>query len=425
MQNVVCVGGQWGDEGKGKIVDLLAKDCDVIVRFQGGNNAGHTLHAEGKKIVLHLIPSGALHDGKQCVIGNGVVVDPFELVNEVELLQESGFLKHEQALCISPTCHVILPLHRMLDKAREDSKGKDKIGTTLRGIGPAYENKIARRGLLMYELLDEQALAKKVRSVAKRSNRYFSAKSVSCVGDSEIETMCSDLLAIGQRLKPFISNVHENLHEAISSGKRILFEGAQGALLDLDHGTYPFVTSSNCVAGHAAAGSGVGPKHLGKVVMVAKAYLTRVGAGPFPTELKDDMGSLLREKGAEFGATTGRPRRCGWLDLVALKHAVQIHGADEIALTKLDVLSGFDNIQLCTAYEVNGKKVKNFPWNAKELENAVPVYEEHEGFGKLSGQTLADLPAAAANYVKAIEAYVGIPCSIIGTGPKREEVLVS
>lgn len=422
MENIVCVGGQWGDEGKGKIVDMLASDCDVIVRFQGGNNAGHTLYANGKKVVLHLIPSGALHNEKTCVIGNGVVVDPFVLTDEIEALQKRGYLNHPNSLWISPTCHLILPVHKLLDRVREDAKGDAKIGTTLRGIGPAYEAKIGRRGLMMYQIQNRKQIQKKMGHLIKRANRHFSALGSDAITDEECAAMVDKLMVIGQKLEPFICDVSDNLEAAIRNGKKVLFEGAQGALLDIDHGTYPFVTSSNCVAGHASAGSGVGHKHLGKVVMVAKAYLTRVGSGPFPTELNDHDGEMLREKGNEFGATTGRPRRCGWLDMVALKHALWVHGADEIALTKVDVLAGFSELKLCVAYEINGKRVDRFPWDPSDLAIAKPIYESVTGFSQLKDPTNGSLSSLAAAYIRKIEAICDTKCTLIGTGPNREDV---
>ena len=423
MENIVCVGGQWGDEGKGKIVDMLASDCDIIVRFQGGNNAGHTLYSNGQKVVLHLIPSGALHEGKTCVIGNGVVVDPFVLAEEIEELQSKGYLNHPDALWISPTCHLILPIHKLLDQVRENANGDSKIGTTLRGIGPAYEAKIGRRGLMMYQISNRSQIFEKVSQLAARANRHFAALGANPITDDECDAMVERLLAIGHQLKPFVCNVSHKLESAIRAEKKVLFEGAQGALLDIDHGTYPFVTSSNCVAGHAAAGAGVGHKHLGKVIMVAKAYLTRVGSGPFPTELSDANGQMLREKGGEFGATTGRPRRCGWLDLVALKHALWVHGADQIALTKVDVLAGFSELKLCVAYEIDGLRIERFPWDPKDLAKAKPIYETLTGFSQLTGPADGALSPQAKSYISRIESATGVPCSLIGTGPNRHDIL--
>lgn len=425
MANVVCVGGQWGDEGKGRIVDILSRDCDIVVRFQGGNNAGHTLVVDGVRTVLHLIPSGILHKDKVCVIGPGVVIDPEVLLQEIETLVARGLLENNKRLILSPMAHLIFPFHKRIDLAREKTRGTRKIGTTGRGIGPCYEDKIARRGIRLFEIFDKKRLAQRLRDAVISVNAFLSAVDCETFTGQDIEEMIERTSQHAQKLKPFVSDVHAYLQKAKSEGKSILFEGAQGALLDVDHGTYPYVTSSNCVAGHAAAGSGFGGARDACVMMVAKFYVTRVGSGPFPTELDDEVGAELASKGSEFGATTGRPRRCGWLDLVALKYACEINGTTSLAMTKLDILSGFKAVKACTSYEIDGKQVNQFPWDPDELARAKPVYTEFEGFDGVQGcTTRGDLPAGAEKYIKFIEAFCGVPIQVIGTGPQRgQEIL--
>lgn len=421
MSVVICVGGQWGDEGKGKIVDLLGKVSDVVVRFQGGNNAGHTLVVDNIKTVLHLIPSGILHEQTTCVIGNGVVIDPEILLGEINMLVDNKIIKNKSQLAISPTCHIIFPFHKLLDLAREKSLKDKPIGTTGRGIGPAYEDKVGRRGIRLFELVDENKIGSRVKQLAFWANNVLAALGEKTQSEDEIERMVKNTIDFGRKLNPFMRDTQEIIFNAFKDKQKILYEGAQGALLDLDQGTYPYVTSSNCVAGHAIAGGGVGFFSDCKVLMVAKAYTTRVGQGPFPSELGNSTGDWLRKKGSEFGTTTGRPRRCGWLDLVALRYAAKVHGATGLAITKLDVLAGMDNLQLCTAYEIDGRRTENFLWNVNDLEKVKPIYEEMQGFGELAlqGQTLNDLPIQAQKYLNKIADYTQIPISMVSLGPQR------
>ncbi len=417
MSSLVCVGGQWGDEGKGKIIDALSANSDVVVRFQGGNNAGHTLVVGGQKFVLHLIPSGILHAQNRCVIGNGVVIDPEVLLQEIELLKKRGFLKDASQLMLSPHAHVIMPFHKRLDVAREKASGTRKIGTTGRGIGPAYEDKVARRGIRLFEILDR-------RRITTRLTDGFAHAGV--VREEELPGMIDAVYRYGEHLKPYVADTGEFVSDALESGRRVLFEGAQGAMLDVDHGTYPYVTSSNCVAGQACIGSGVGPRHIRNVLMVAKAYTTRVGEGPFPTELHDTAGDELRHKGGEFGATTGRPRRCGWLDLVQLRHAVRIHGATELAITKLDILAGFEKLRVCVGYEIDGQTRRSFPWDEEEVARVKPVYEEHPGFTELpaTAKSLRDLPSEAQRYIEMIADQLKVPIGIVSIGPARGQEMI-
>lgn len=421
MSTLVCVGGQWGDEGKGKMVDILSERCDVVVRFQGGNNAGHTLVVDGVRTVLHLIPSGVLHPNAVCVIGNGVVVDPEVLLQEIDMLQARGLMKRSEQLLLSPQAHVILPYHKRLDLAREKTRGTHQIGTTGRGIGPAYEDKVGRRGIRLFELLKPEQIRERIRTSVIYVNTLLDALGAQVYQGHEIEDMIDRAVAHGERLRPFIRNSQDYVFEAVASGKHVLFEGAQGALLDVDHGTYPFVTSSNCVAGHAMAGSGLGYSPHHQIMVVAKAYATRVGSGPFPTELHDEQGALLRKLGDEFGATTGRPRRCGWLDLVALRYACRIHGATTLAITKLDILAGMEKLKVCVAYEIDGKRSKSFPWDVEDFERVTPIYEEYPGFGSLpeKGQSLDDLPKEARDYLAMISDYTGVKIGVVSLGPQR------
>ena len=422
-KNVVVLGTQWGDEGKGKIVDLLTDQASAVVRFQGGHNAGHTLVIEGEKTVLHLIPSGVLREHIQCLIGNGVVLAPDALLKEIAELEAKGVPVRER-LKISPACPLILPYHIALDQAREAKRGNAKIGTTGRGIGPAYEDKAARRGLRLGDLRDKARFASKLKEVMEYHNfilqNYYRVEPVS------YDKVLEETVAMGEQILPMVDDVTTILHECRKTDASIMFEGAQGSLLDIDHGTYPYVTSSNTTAGGTATGSGFGPLFLNYVLGITKAYTTRVGSGPFPTELFDEVGAHLAEKGHEFGATTGRPRRCGWFDAVALRHAVNINSISGICLTKLDVLDGLESIKVCVGYTCkDGKPVPN-PVDSEDYEALVPVYEEKPGWSEstLGAKTLAELPQAARDYIKTIEEVVGAPVDIISTGPDRVETIV-
>ncbi|MBK6510615.1 MAG: adenylosuccinate synthase [Haliea sp.] len=422
-KNVVVLGTQWGDEGKGKIVDLLTDQASAVVRFQGGHNAGHTLVIQGEKTVLHLIPSGILRENVACLIGNGVVLSPEALLKEIAELEAKGVPVRER-LKISPACPLILPYHAALDQAREARRGVEKIGTTGRGIGPAYEDKVGRRGLRLGDLKDEHRFTRKLREVMEYHNffleKYYQVEPVS------MDKVLSETLEMGIELLPMMDDVAGILHQYRRSGANIMFEGAQGSLLDIDHGTYPFVTSSNTTAGGTATGSGFGPLYLDYVLGITKAYTTRVGSGPFPTELFDATGAHLAKKGHEFGATTGRPRRCGWFDAFALRTAVNINSVSGLCLTKLDVLDGLETIRICVGYNCkNGKPVLN-PMDSDDYEGLVPVYEEVPGWREstLGAKTLEELPAAARDYIRKIEAVVGAPIDIISTGPDRVETIV-
>ena len=429
MPNVVVVGAQWGDEGKGKVVDLLTEHAQLVVRFQGGNNAGHTLVVQGQKTVLHLIPSGILHPGKTCVIGNGCVVDPTVLMKEIEGLRAKNHLTSGSHLLVSEHAHVICPWHKHLDALRERARGDGAIGTTGRGIGPAYEDKIARRGIRLRDLLDVDRLRRRVKErmpsvLAELASLARAAKAEEPLLDPE--AIVTEYAALGVRLKDFVGDTSVFLADQVRKGARILFEGAQGTLLDVDHGTYPYVTSSNTVAGNAAVGSGLGPTVIDRVMGISKAYTTRVGAGPFPTELHDELGERLRKVGDEFGATTGRPRRCGWLDTVVLRYAARVNGLWGLALTKMDVLSGFPTLQICTAYELDGKRVDELPGDLEDLSRVKPVYEELPGWEQSLGgaRTLEDLPAAAQRYVRRVEEIVGVPVVCISVGAERGETIL-
>ncbi|MHB1015155.1 MAG: adenylosuccinate synthase, partial [Desulfurivibrionaceae bacterium] len=399
MANVVVVGTQWGDEGKGKIVDLLTQYADYVVRFQGGNNAGHTLVVEGKKYVFHLIPSGILYENKKCFIGNGVVLDPGVLLEEMDKLAASGLPVNPHQLMISERAHLIMPYHRLLDSCSESAlaSGK-KIGTTGRGIGPCYGDKILRKGIKAGDLLDPGSLMEKIRENLEEKNFLFSKKFNS--EPLAAEAVYDEYLKYAQRLAPFIDNVSVALDDGRKAGKHILFEGAQGTQLDIDHGTYPFVTSSNTIAGNACTGSGFGPSHIDCVIGILKAYTTRVGEGPFPTELLDATGDALQQKGGEFGATTGRKRRCGWLDGVIAREAVRLNGINGLAITKLDVLSGQPTLKLATSYEADGKKLTAMPGNIKTFARMQPVYENLAGWSEEISQarTVDDLPTKARDY---------------------------
>ena len=422
MPGLVIVGAQWGDEGKGKVTDLLAERADAVVRFQGGNNAGHTIVRDGTTWKLHLIPSGILHPGKLCVIGNGVVIDPKVLTDELEELRrrrvDTGSLR------ISANAHLIMPYHLMLDHAGEAKLGKLQIGTTRRGIGPCYADKAARLGIRVQDLLDEKILKKKI--VAALEPKRLSLRPFARDPKLDLQTMSEEYLNYGHRIEQLIADTTKLVHERLDGGQTVLFEGAQGTLLDIDHGTYPFVTSSNPVAGSACIGAGVGPKDIDEIWGIAKAYVTRVGAGPFPTELDDERGELLRERGGEYGTTTGRSRRVGWLDLVALRYAARLNTLTALAITKLDVLSGFDRLLVATRYRgAEGAEFDDFPYHQTVLHHAVGEYEELQGWSEdlRECRTESDLPSAAREYLQFLADFVGVPVAMIGVGPGRDDVI--
>jgi adenylosuccinate synthase len=422
-RNVVVVGTQWGDEGKGKVVDWLTDRAQGVVRFQGGHNAGHTLVIAGKKTVLHLVPSGIVRGNVNCYIGNGVVLSPQALVQEMNELEVAGVPVAER-LCISEACPLILPYHAALDLAREAAKGAQKIGTTGRGIGPAYEDKVARRAIRLQDLFKPVRFAQKLQELLEFHNfvleNYYKQPKV------DFQKTLDETLGFSERLAPLVADVPRALYEANRGGKNLLFEGAQGSLLDIDHGTYPFVTSSNCVSGAAAAGAGIGPHQLHYIVGITKAYTTRVGGGPFPTELVDGVGELLRQRGQEFGATTGRPRRTGWFDAAALKRSIQLNGVSGLCITKLDVLDGVEAVKICVGYEVEGRMSDILPVGAEELERCVPVYEELPGWQEstVGVKTYERLPKAARAYLQRIEELCAVPVDLISTGADREETIV-
>lgn len=423
MASIVIVGTQWGDEGKGKVVDLLAAKADLVVRFQGGNNAGHTMVVAGQQFISHLIPSGILQ-GKTCLIGNGVVVDPAVLIEEMDYLAAKGIDVGSSRLLISERAHLIMPFHQAIDVARERKKGDQKIGTTGRGIGPAYEDKAARRGLRFVDLMETAVFRNKLAAIVAEKNFYLKH----CLEDKELDLapILERYLAFGERLRPHVANVSVVLDKALRSGRRILFEGAQGTHLDIDHGTYPFVTSSNTVAGNACGGAGVGPKAISAVIGIVKAYTTRVGAGPFPTELTDEIGDRLQSKGAEFGATTGRKRRCGWLDVVLLKNAVRLNGLTGLAITKLDVLTGLESLQICTGYRYRGQLVEDFPASLDMLAECEPIYETLPGWNQeiCDLRRLEDLPQNARNYLSRIAQLTETPLAIVSVGPGRDQTIM-
>lgn len=424
MANTVIIGAQWGDEGKGKIVDMLSARSQVIVRFQGGNNAGHTIKVKGEETILHLIPSGILHDGKICLIGNGVVLDPAVFLSEVDHLAARGIDVAPTRLGISKKTHLIMPYHKSLDKAREAKRAGHKIGTTGRGIGPCYEDKAARVGLRAGDLADPGLVREKVRHALLEKNVLL--RDLYKFEPLDENAVCDELLGVAPRLLPYLTDVDARIHETMLAGQNVLFEGAQGIHLDIDHGTYPFVTSSNTVAGNAAAGSGVAPGTLNRIVGIVKAYTTRVGSGPFPTELLDDTGSYLRTKGHEFGATTGRPRRCGWLDAVVLRETVRLNGLTDIALTKLDVLQNLPALQICVAYELDGKRLEYLPQEEGALGRVTPVYEELPGFEDDISECTAfeELPGSVQGYIRRIEELSGVKVSMISVGADRRQTIV-
>ncbi|MCF8044471.1 MAG: adenylosuccinate synthase [Desulfarculaceae bacterium] len=423
MSNTVVVGTQWGDEGKGKIVDLLSEYADHVVRFQGGNNAGHTMVVQGKEIISHLVPSGIIQK-KKCFIGNGVVVDPEVLIQEVDYLNENGIDASPDMLKVSNRAHMIMPYHKRIDKAREAKKGKGRIGTTGRGIGPCYEDKATRRGIRFADLLEQDLFVEKVKAILDEKNfyleKYFNEEPV------DPEKVIDQFIELKERLIPYIADVSVLLYEGTRAGKKILFEGAQGTHLDVEHGTYPFVTSSNTVSGNAACGAGLGPNHLHEILGIVKAYTTRVGQGPFPAELFDKVGEKLQEKGSEFGATTGRRRRCGWLDAVMLKNAVRLNSLSGIAITKLDVLDDLEEICICTGYEYKGEVLKDFPASIEILNNCTPVYETLPGWKQdTSGaRTYNELPQQTKKYLKRIEEITEVRIKLISVGPAREATII-
>jgi len=423
MATVVGVGAQWGDEGKGKIVDWLAPRADLVARFQGGNNAGHTLVVDGETTVLHVVPSGILHPGSVNLIGPGVVIDPAILLAEIAALTERGILRDPSRLRVSGRAHVILPWHLALDHAGEVAAGGAAIGTTKRGIGPAYEDKVARRGIRVADLLQPESLRVKLDRVAEAKNfelvQFYGGEPV------DVEALEAQCVEWGRELGPYVGHTGRILDVALRDGKSVLFEGAQGTFLDIDHGTYPFVTSSNCVAGAVCTGSGVGPTRIDRVLGITKAYTTRVGSGPFPTELDDAMGERLRAAGNEFGATTGRPRRCGWLDVVMLREAVTVNGITDLAINKLDILSGFEELQVATRYRIDGKLTHDFPMTLDELERAEPVFESLPGWSEDVSEVreYAALPGNARRYIETIESLVDVSAAFISIGPGRDATI--
>ncbi len=422
-KNVVIIGTQWGDEGKGKVVDLLTDKASAVVRFQGGHNAGHTLVIDGKQTVLHLIPSGILRDNVRCLIGNGVVLSPDALLEEIDMLEQGG-IPAASRMGISESCPLILPYHIALDAAREKARGKKAIGTTGRGIGPAYEDKVSRRGIRLGEIFDVAHISNRLREVMDYHN--FSLKHLFQVEEVDYQQVLDKLLSQAERLKPMIEDVTGTLHQLRKAGKNVMFEGAQGALLDIDHGTYPYVTSSNTTAGGAASGTGVGPRYIDFVVGIVKAYTTRVGAGPFPTELFDDDGDHLGTKGHEFGATTGRKRRCGWLDVVSLKRSLDINSVTGICITKLDVLDGMQTLKICVAYKLRGEQIETPPVGADLFEECEPVYIEMPGWQEstVGATEYSQLPQAAQEYLDKIQELCETPIDIISTGPDRKETII-
>jgi adenylosuccinate synthase len=417
--NIVVLGAQWGDEGKGKVVDLLTPNFSIVARYSGGHNAGHTVFVSGRKFVLHLIPSGILRDGVTCIIGNGVVVDPAALFAEIEQLAHLGIDVGDRLL-ISDKAHLILPYHRELDVLSEARRGERRIGTTSRGIGPAYEDKIGRRGIRVCDLVDTKALADEVRENVTARNQIIKESTL------DWRTVYDDLLAYGGRMRRWTMDTSLYLSQAIAQGRRVLFEGAQATMLDIDHGTYPYVTSSNATIGGVCTGLGVPPRAIGGVLGVAKAYTTRVGEGPLPTELFGDMAERLRESGQEYGASTGRPRRCGWFDAVVVRYAARINGLDALAITKLDVLDGLEAIEICVAYRVEGRVVTEFPADVAGGGGYEPVYETLPGWNEPTrgARSLDDLPPQARAYLRRLEEVCGVPAAIVSTGSDRDETIV-
>jgi adenylosuccinate synthase len=424
LKNIIVLGTQWGDEGKGKVVDIYSEFADTIARSTGGNNAGHTLVVRGEKHVFHLIPSGILHPGKKCVITNGVVIDPKVLISEIDKLKSRAYLKDDTQLRISELAHIILPYHIALDRAHEERLGSRRIGTTSRGIGPCYEDKITRTGIRACDLVHREIFAEKLRANLELKNfllkNYYGAEEI------DFQATLNEYLAYGERLRPFLIDTSLFLNEEIHRGAKVLFEGAQGTLLDIDHGTYPFVTSSNTTAGGLCTGSGVPPTKISGVIGVAKAYITRVGGGPLTTELFDDEGQKIRESGCEYGATTGRPRRCGWFDAPVVRYAHRLNALSGIALTKLDVLSGLPLVKVCIAYDIDGVRREDVPHNLTEYEKAVPVYEEMEGWREdlSDAREVGDLPKAAQKYIRRLEELTGVEIMLISVGADRNQTIM-
>ncbi|MDX9732217.1 MAG: adenylosuccinate synthase [Bdellovibrionales bacterium] len=424
MAGIIVVGAQWGDEGKGKVVDVFSSHADLVVRYQGGANAGHTLVVNGVKTVLHLIPSGVLHQKCSCMIAPGVVLDVEEVIKEIRDLKEAGVLTTPEQLRISDQCTILLSYHRKLDAAREVKAGNEKIGTTGKGIGPAYEDRASRKAVLFGDLFDRERLKQKLEASLEEKNfmlkHYFQQDIV------EIEPLYERLLELAKELEPYRSkDTSLVIHKALKAGKKVLFEGAQGTMLDLLHGTYPFVTSSSTISGSACIGTGIGPGVMQKIVGITKAYTTRVGSGPFPTEADEDLSERLRREGGEFGATTGRPRRCGWLDLVALKYAIRVNGLTSLALMKLDVLSGHDKIEVCTAYRLDGQEIKDLPVNSSDLARVEPIYRTLPGWNEdlRNVRSIQDLPQAARDFIQFVATEVATPIDVVSVGPGREQTL--
>ena len=421
MPNVVVVGAQWGDEGKGKVVDTLTQSADIVVRFGGGANAGHTLILGDRKLVVHLLPSGVAHPDKQCYLGAGMVIDPLGLLEEIQTCREWGLNPSSDRIGISYYAHVILDYHKQLDELRD--QGASAIGTTRRGIGPCYEDKMARKGLQMWQLADPKSLRKGIERALERINpqlEYLGGEPFA------LDALMARYEQAGQALAPHLCDTSRAVHEAMGKGSMVLFEGAQGALLDIDYGTYPYVTSSNTIAGGACTGAGVGPTTIDQVTGVTKAYLTRVGNGPFPTELLDATGESLRDKGHEYGATTGRPRRCGWLDIPALRRAARVNGLTGLAVTKLDVLQSISPLRICTAYRLRDVVLDDLPPSVEDMAEIVPIYEEFEGFSEDIGHVreMAELPVNAQRYLDRIQALVGVPICLLSVGPRRDETII-
>ncbi len=418
----IVIGAQWGDEGKGKIVDLLSDQAHYVARYQGGANAGHTLKFDGQTHILHLIPSGIFHSNTTCVIGNGVVIDPLTLLDEIDMVRKTG-TEIGDRLLISESAHVILPYHKYIDKVGETALGGKKIGTTGRGIGPAYIHKIARVGIRMMDLEDAGLLRKKMETNLEEINARLAVFNAEPM---ELEEMYGQMLEAGKKLKRYICNTTSRFHKALAAGREILLEGAQGTLLDIDHGTYPYVTSSSPTSGGACVGTGIPPTAIDRVMGITKAYCTRVGNGPFPTELEDETGESLRKAGQEFGSTTGRPRRCGWIDLVALRYAIRINGFNELAITKLDVLDKFETIRACTAYTLDGEETDEFPLRPADLEKVKPVYKEFKGWQSSirEASSYDELPARAREYLEYLSRFLDVPVRIVSTGPGRDETII-